>query len=79
MSKITRRDLIHGALTAPPALMASGAWADRSKSTYPPELTGLRGSHSGSFEVDVSELKPGLYLLRVITENGTSVSRFIKQ
>ena len=51
MSKITRRDLIHGALTAPPALMASGAWADKSKSTYPPELTGLRGSHAGSFEV----------------------------
>lgn len=51
------------------------------------EIIGIEGkthrptwtSNSTYFEVDVSELKPGLYLLRVITENGTSVSRFIKQ
>lgn len=51
------------------------------------EIIGIEGktdqtnwsSNSSSFEVDVSELKPGLYLLRVVTENGTSVSRFIKQ
>jgi spermidine dehydrogenase len=54
--KITRRDFINGvAVTAGAAMMPwhlMGAEADLQKSGnyYPPALTGLRGSHVGSFE-----------------------------
>ncbi len=54
--RITRRDFINGvAVTAGAAMMPwhlSGAAADPEKSGkyYPPALTGLRGSHPGSFE-----------------------------
>lgn len=58
--KITRRDFLNGvALTAgalliPPHLMAwmgdEGFEPERNPSYYPPALTGLRGSHIGSFE-----------------------------
>ncbi len=50
MPDITRRDLIHGALTLPglAALPNLSHGADR---VYPPGKTGLRGSHQGSFEV----------------------------
>ena len=54
--KITRRDFINGvAVTAGAAMMPwhlMGAEADLPKSGnyYPPALTGLRGSHVGSFE-----------------------------
>ena len=58
--KITRRDFLNGvALTGGAALLpsqwlATVAIADDAKSSaeyYPPALTGLRGSHVGSFEV----------------------------
>jgi spermidine dehydrogenase len=56
--RITRRDFLNGvALTAGAALMpwhllAAGEGADPEKSPnyYPPALTGMRGSHPGSFE-----------------------------
>src|SRR5258708_11659804 len=55
--KITRRDFINGvAVTAGAALMpwhllaADGANAQNPSNYYPPALTGLRGSHPGSFE-----------------------------
>ncbi len=57
--KITRRDFLNGvaltvgALALPPHLMAlAGAGLDPEKQPgyYPPALTGLRGSHPGSFE-----------------------------
>jgi len=53
---ITRRDFINGvALTAGAAMMpwhllAETADAEKGNSYYPPALTGLRGSHPGSFE-----------------------------
>jgi len=58
--KITRRDFLNGvALTAGAALLPSqclsalamGEDAKTSTEYYPPALTGLRGSHVGSFEV----------------------------
>ncbi len=57
--KITRRDFLDGvalaagaALLLPSAYAALGASTDPEKSPdyYPPALTGLRGSHPGSFE-----------------------------
>ena len=53
--KITRRDFINGvAVTAGAAMMPwhlFGATADQSSASYyPPSLTGMRGSHPGSFE-----------------------------
>src|ERR1051326_6001223 len=53
--KITRRDFINGvAVTAGAAMMPwhlFGANADQSSTNYyPPAFTGLRGSHTGSFE-----------------------------
>ena len=57
---ITRRDFIHGAGIAAlslslPSAVAGGqpstAPADTAGRYYPPTLTGLRGSHPGSFEV----------------------------
>lgn len=57
--KITRRDFLNGvaltvgALALPPHLLAlAGAELDPEKQPgyYPPALTGLRGSHPGSFE-----------------------------
>src|SRR5579863_6184869 len=56
--RITRRDFLNGvAVTAGAALMPwqllAGADGDPEKSSsyYPPALTGLRGSHPGSFDV----------------------------
>jgi spermidine dehydrogenase len=50
---ITRRDFLNGiAVSAAASLVPDWAWAN-SKDTsnyYPPALTGLRGSHKGSFE-----------------------------
>ncbi|HYM78682.1 MAG TPA: NAD(P)-binding protein [Candidatus Dormibacteraeota bacterium] len=55
--RITRRDFINGvAVTAGTAMMpwhlmaGDTAGPDKSPSYYPPTLTGLRGSHPGSFE-----------------------------
>ena len=56
---ITRRDILHGAgalavagLIPPRLSVAQAATrSDISTSLYPPALTGLRGSHVGSFEV----------------------------
>jgi spermidine dehydrogenase len=53
---ITRRDFLNGvAVTAGSALMpwhllAAGGDHDKSSNYYPPALTGMRGSHPGSFE-----------------------------
>ncbi len=54
---ITRRDFLNGvALTAGAAMMpwhllaAADTNAEKSPNYYPPALTGLRGSHAGSFE-----------------------------
>ena len=57
--KITRRDFLNGvALTTGAGVLApSNLWAlesleaDAVNATYPPTLTGMRGSHAGSFEV----------------------------
>jgi spermidine dehydrogenase len=56
--KITRRDFINGvAVTAGAAMMPWHLLADepadpeKSPTYYPPALTGMRGSHPGSFEV----------------------------
>lgn len=59
--RITRRDFLNGVaigaggiLAAPRALAALAAEGDapeKSPGYYPPALTGLRGSHEGSFEV----------------------------
>ena len=57
---ITRRDFIHGAGLAavslglpigPTGTQPSSAHAEPAGDYYPPTLTGLRGSHPGSFEV----------------------------
>src|ERR1700674_5548261 len=55
--KITRRDFLNGVrITASAALLPPhlfGAFdqpAEKSANYYPPELTGLRGSHPGSFD-----------------------------
>ena len=56
---ISRRDFLNGvALTVgaamlPPNLLAAFDQPEREKAPdyYPPELTGMRGSHPGSFEV----------------------------
>ncbi len=55
--KISRRDFINGvAVTAGAAMMpwhwlaADGKDPEKSASYYPPALTGMRGSHPGSFE-----------------------------
>ena len=51
--KITRRDFLNGmAMTAGAAIMPWDLFASQqSSSYYPPALTGMRGSHPGSFEV----------------------------
>ncbi len=56
--KITRRDFLNGvAVTAGASVMPwdllaeQGAEAEKSANYYPPALTGMRGSHPGSFEV----------------------------
>ena len=55
MAGFSRRDIVHGGLGLPALLggMAAGrARADAgAEKYYPPGLTGLRGSHVGSFEV----------------------------
>jgi spermidine dehydrogenase len=54
--RITRRDFLNGvAVTAGAAMMpwhlfGDAAGAEKSGAYYPPALTGLRGSHPGSFE-----------------------------
>ncbi|MDG1308321.1 MAG: twin-arginine translocation signal domain-containing protein, partial [Porticoccaceae bacterium] len=55
--KITRRDFLNGAALsvaatalAPYTSLAFGTTA-KGKEYYPPLLTGMRGSHKGSFEV----------------------------
>ncbi|MCZ6508659.1 MAG: FAD-dependent oxidoreductase [Acidobacteria bacterium] len=61
---ITRRDFIHGASLAALSLGLPRGRAGGTESAgryYPPTLTGLRGSHSGSFEVAhelAREMKP---------------------
>ena len=63
MEKVTRRDFLNGvAIGAGGLLLPGGAWSTTSpassptsttqnSSYYPPTLTGMRGSHEGSFEV----------------------------
>ena len=56
MSQLARRDFLNGvALTVGGALLspraALGLYADDPAAVYPPALTGMRGSHDGSFEV----------------------------
>ncbi len=47
-----RRDFLNGTLLAMGAsLLPSVLWAGKTPSYYPPTLTGLRGSHTGAFEV----------------------------
>ena len=54
---ITRRDFIHDlglaslGLSLPAATWAGPTVKDAAKAHYPPTLTGMRGSHPGSFEV----------------------------
>ena len=52
---ISRRDFMNGALVGASAFGASivgrPAWSAEPPAAYPPKLTGLRGSHVGSFEV----------------------------
>ena len=53
--EISRRDFMNGVLIGGSALGAAIAgrptWSAESPAAYPPKLTGLRGSHVGSFEV----------------------------
>lgn len=50
--KITRRDFLNGiAMTAGAAMMPWDLLAASNPDYYPPALTGMRGSHPGSFEV----------------------------
>ncbi len=67
--KITRRDFLNGvALTAGAALLPShplaaltmGENSQSASGYYPPALTGLRGSHVGSFEV-MHSLRDGAF------------------
>ncbi len=58
MMKITRRDLLNGMAIgatgmalSPSGALASLVAAEHSAKYYPPTLTGMRGSHEGSFEV----------------------------
>ena len=65
--RITRRDFLNGvAVTAGAAMMprevlpAQAAAAQSSPTYYPPALTGLRGSHAGSFET-AHTLRDGVF------------------
>ena len=54
--RITRRDFVNGVAVAAGATMlagraeAQGSAPEESPNYYPPALTGMRGSHPGSFE-----------------------------
>jgi spermidine dehydrogenase len=78
--KITRRDFLNGvALTAGAALMpwqllgAVGGDPEKAPDYYPPALTGLRGSHPGSFDVAHS-LRDGTFWDSVGTPKDTGES-----
>jgi spermidine dehydrogenase len=55
--EISRRDFLNGAalgvggLLAAPHLFAAKVQGERSAASYPPALTGMRGSHEGSYQV----------------------------
>ena len=55
-AEISRRDFVNGVSIAigvpllPSAFSAAAATVQSASSYYPPELTGMRGSHAGSFE-----------------------------
>jgi spermidine dehydrogenase len=52
MTGITRREFLNGmAVAAAGSLTPPGADSSESFTPYPPALTGLRGSHPGSFEI----------------------------
>ena len=36
-------------------------------------------SHQGNLSIDVSNLKSGVYFVKVVTENGETVQRFVKK
>ena len=81
--KITRRDFLNGvalaagaAMLPPPAYAALDASADPAKSPayYPPALTGLRGSHPGSFETAHS-LRDGTFWKNAGTLSKNATSR----
>jgi spermidine dehydrogenase len=57
---VTRRDFVNGMAVAIGALGASGSLSAQSSSVYPPERTGMRGSHAGSFEA-VHSLRDGTF------------------
>ena len=54
---ITRRDFVNGVGVAvggmliPPGWLSAGEGTSQAQEYYPPALTGMRGSHPGSFEV----------------------------
>src|SRR5580693_9411113 len=48
---ITRRDFINGAAVMVGGTLLAGRYVSGSSATEPPNLTGLRGSHPGSFEI----------------------------
>ena len=48
-TSITRRDFLNGVLIGSATLAAGPVFAQRN-AYYPPAITGLRGSHVGSFE-----------------------------
>ena len=91
--KITRRDFLNGvAVTAgafvmPWDLLADqGAEAEKSANYYPPALTGMRGSHPGSFDVAHS-LRDGTFwdsaakplivcIPRTLSENSSTRSSY---
>lgn len=81
---ITRRDILHGAgavvTTATTSLIPGGALAEQIFSgeydktfAYPPALTGLRGSHIGSFEIAHELVREGRRDWGAVRDNETDV------
>ncbi|MEZ5284036.1 MAG: twin-arginine translocation signal domain-containing protein [Vicinamibacterales bacterium] len=66
-SRISRRDFLNGVAVGVGGAMAAGfapgtveAFLAQDAAGYPPALTGLRGSHAGSFEV-LHRLRDGAF------------------
>jgi len=76
-TRITRRDFLNGVAIGAGGVLAAhlaGADADllfaQNASAYPPALTGLRGSHAGSFEV-LHALRDGAFWTTAATPQDT--------
>src|SRR5437588_9298628 len=59
MTNITRRDFLNGVALTVAAGLTPAQQVRADPGRYPPELTGMRGQHPGSFEVAHALLREG--------------------